>query len=116
MTDFPQPLRLAVGSHQAGSGKGCGMNVISWENGDQKITDFPKCSDRLLARVVQMVNDSYCTHAEDGLLCSPCSVRVLTLAHRTTGTGATFMRPAHPRLRRAGSMADRNRCPAVRPR
>ncbi len=27
MTDFPQPLLLAAGSHQPGSGKGCAMNV-----------------------------------------------------------------------------------------
>lgn len=35
-----EPLRLAVGSHSAGSGKGCAMNVISWENGDSTITDL----------------------------------------------------------------------------
>jgi hypothetical protein len=28
------PLRLASGSHQPGSGKGCAMNVISYINGD----------------------------------------------------------------------------------
>ena len=35
------PLRLAVGSHKAGSGRGCAMNVISWENGDSRISDMP---------------------------------------------------------------------------
>jgi hypothetical protein len=34
------PLRLARGSHQPGSGKGCAMNVISYINGDEQITDF----------------------------------------------------------------------------
>jgi hypothetical protein len=38
------PLRLARGSHQPGSGKGCAMNVISYTNGDECITDFPTCS------------------------------------------------------------------------
>jgi hypothetical protein len=88
MSKIFEPLRLAVGSHEQGSGKGCAMNVVSWENGDSTITDFPACADRLLARVVQRVNDSYCTHSGDGdgLLCAPCSVLVLELAHRTVGT------------------------------
>ena len=80
------PLRLAVGSHQAGSGQGCAMNVISWENGDTTITDTPDCADRMLARLVQKVNDGHCTHRDDDLLCPPCSVEVLALAHRTAGT------------------------------
>ena len=81
------PLQLATGSHQAGSGKGCAMNVISWENGDTTITDFPACSDPMLARIVQGVNDSICRHTTDGALCSSCSMKVLDLAHRTVGTG-----------------------------
>jgi hypothetical protein len=87
MTETLQPLRLAVGSHKAGTGKGCGMNVISWENGDTTITDYPGCADPFLARVVQIVNDHQCTHREKDLLCAPCSVEVLDLAHRTVGTG-----------------------------
>jgi hypothetical protein len=43
------PLRLARGSHQPGSGKGCAMNVISYINGDEQITDFPATSARPLA-------------------------------------------------------------------
>lgn len=81
------PLRLAVGSHQAGSGKGCAMNAISWENGDTTITDLPACADPVLARIVQRVNDSICTHRDGDLLCPSCSVKVLALAHRTVGTG-----------------------------
>ena len=38
------PLRLARGSHQPGSGKGCAMNAISYINGDEQITDFPATS------------------------------------------------------------------------
>lgn len=87
MFDFPQPLRLAVGSHQPGSGKGCAMNVVSYENGDTTITDMPACSDPMLARVVQRVNDTLCTHLDDeDRLCAECSVKVLDLAHRTVGT------------------------------
>jgi hypothetical protein len=81
------PLRLATGSHQAGSGKGCAMNVISWENGDTTITDMPACTDRFLARVVQEVNDMICTHRDGDMLCPECSIKVLALAHRTVGTG-----------------------------
>jgi hypothetical protein len=81
------PLRLATGSHQAGSGKGCAMNVISWENGDTTITDMPACTDRFLARVVQRVNDMICTHRAGDMLCPECSIKVLALAHRTVGTG-----------------------------
>lgn len=80
------PLRLAIGSHWAGSGKGCAMNVISWENGDRKISDYPRCADRLLARLVQTINDHHCGHMDNNFLCPPCSVEVLALAHRTVGT------------------------------
>ena len=81
-----QPLRLAVGSHKAGSGRGCAMNLISWENGDTTITDFPDCVDPMLARVVQRLNDTICTHSGDGLLCPDCSVVVLEVAHSVVGT------------------------------
>lgn len=85
--DFPHPLRLAVGSHEAGSGKGCAMNVVSYENGDERITDLPDCADPMLAKVVQGVNDKICIHRHgDDLLCPECSVEVLALAHRTVGT------------------------------
>ena len=62
------------------------MNVISWQNGDSTITDLPDCADPMLARVVQGVNDSHCTHRTGDLLCPPCSVEVLALADRTVGT------------------------------
>jgi hypothetical protein len=81
------PLRLAVGSHEAGTGMGCAMNVISWESGDTTITDLPACADRMLARIVQLVNDRICTHRDGDLLCPACSVKVLDLAHRIVGTG-----------------------------
>ena len=83
------PLRLAIGSHKAGTGKGCAMNVISWENGDTEITDMPACSHPFLTRIVQRVNDSICTHRDADLLCAECSLTVLDLGHRTVGTGGT---------------------------
>lgn len=98
MPDITQPLRLAVGSHKAGSGMGCAMNVISWENGDTEITDFPACSDWLLSRLVQMTNDTICGHTKvlffvesdlsrfNKILCPECSIKVLDLGHRTVGT------------------------------
>jgi hypothetical protein len=51
------PLRLARGSHQPGSGKGCAMNATSYINGDEQITDFPATSARPLASFVQLCND-----------------------------------------------------------
>jgi hypothetical protein len=87
VTAVDHPLRLAVGSHEAGSGMGCAMNVISWESGDTTITDLPACADSVLARIVQRVNDSICTHRDGDLLCPACSVKVLDLAHRIVGTG-----------------------------
>lgn len=82
--NITSPLRLAVGSHEAGSGRGCAMNIVSWENGDTEITDLPACADPLLARVVQRVNDEICSYGD--LLCPDCSEQVLDLAHRTVGT------------------------------
>jgi hypothetical protein len=78
------PLRLASGSHQPGSGKGCAMNVISYENGDKKISDYPECSDRMLARIVQGVNDSLAD--ADGYLSAENSLIALDLGHQTVGT------------------------------
>lgn len=84
MTDFPQPLRLAKGSHQPGSGKGCAMNVVSYTNGDTVITDYPNCSARPLAVLVQMVNDALA--GVDGFLSPENSVIALDLGWRTVGT------------------------------
>lgn len=84
MNDIFTPLILARGSHRAGSGKGCAMNVVSWENGDTIITDYPACSDRMLARIVQWVNDGLA--GEDGLLSADDSLIALDLGHATVGT------------------------------
>jgi hypothetical protein len=78
------PLRLAQGSHKAGSGKGCAMNVISYINGDTYITDYPECSARPLARLVQNLNDILA--GPDGFLSPENSVLVLDLGWLTVGT------------------------------
>jgi hypothetical protein len=79
-----RPLRLAKGSHQPGSGKGCAMNVISYINGDAQITDFPACSARPLAVLVQSCNDQLA--GPDGYLSPENSVLALELAWQTVGT------------------------------
>jgi hypothetical protein len=78
------PLRLARGSHQPGSGKGCAMNVISYINGDEQITDFPATSARSLASFVQLCNDLLAD--PDGYLSPENSLLVLDLGWLTVGT------------------------------
>ena len=78
------PLRLARGSHQPGSGKGCAMNAISYINGDEQITDFPATSARPLASFVQLCNDLLA--GPDGYLSPEDSFLVLDLGWLTVGT------------------------------
>ncbi len=78
------PLRLAKGSHQPGSGKGCAMNVISYINGDARISDFPACSARPLAAFVQSCNDLLA--GPGGYLSPEDSLLALDLGWRTVGT------------------------------
>ncbi|MCV6967470.1 hypothetical protein BST27_08775 [Mycobacterium intermedium] len=80
------PLRLARGSHQPGSGKGCAMNVISYINGDEQITDFPATTARPLASFVQLCNDQLA--GPDGYLSPEDSLLVLDLAWLTIGTAS----------------------------
>jgi len=81
------PMRLARGSHLPGSGKGCAMNVISYINGDEHITDFPATSARPLASFVQLCNDLLAE--SDGYLSPENSLLVLDLGWLTVGTGTT---------------------------
>ena len=78
------PLRLARGSHQPGSGKGCAMNAISYIEGDELITDFPATSARPLASFVQLCNDMLA--GPDGYLSPEDSLTVLGLGWLTVGT------------------------------
>ena len=65
----------------------CAMQVVSWQNGDTKITDFPECSARPLARMVQWLNDTLA--GADGFLSPEDSVIVLDLGWLTVGTAGT---------------------------
>jgi hypothetical protein len=78
------PLRLAKGSHQPGSGSGCAMNAVSYINGDAQITDFPACSARPLAVLVQSCNDLLA--GPNRYLSSIDSLLALELGWQTTGT------------------------------
>lgn len=55
--EIPHPLTLATGSHSSGSEYGCIMNVVSYINGDVEITDYPSCTHRVIARLLQKTND-----------------------------------------------------------
>ena len=89
-----RPLRLARGSHQPGSGKGCAMNVISYINGDEQITDFPATSARPLASFVQLCNDLLA--GPDGYLSPDDSLLVLDLGWLTVGTADVADTVVHP--------------------
>jgi hypothetical protein len=78
------PLRLAKGSHQPGSGKGCAMNVISYITGDPQVTDFPARSARPLSLLVQTSNDLLA--GPSGYLSPEHSVLALDLGWQTVGT------------------------------
>lgn len=78
------PLRLARGSHLAGSGEGCAMNAISYITGDNEITDYPECSARPLATIVQWCNDLLA--GPDGYLSPEDSILALDLGWQTVRT------------------------------
>ncbi|SRR5271166_851294 len=88
------PLRLARGSHQPGSGKGCAMNAISYINGDEQVTDFPATSARPLASFVQLCNDLLA--GPDGYLSPEDSLLVLDLGWLTVGTADAAATVVHP--------------------
>lgn len=87
--DTVQVPRLAKGSHHRGAGKMCAMNLVSWEHGDWLITDYPVSVAPALARLCQHLNDRVCVHGavEADLLCPPCSMGVIDVAHAMVGTG-----------------------------
>ena len=64
MNRITEPLRLAVGSHTAGSGKGCAMNVVSLPNGDSTITDHPALRGSL-PRQGRAAGQRHLLHAPD---------------------------------------------------
>ena len=82
------PLRLAKGSHQPGSGRGCSMNLVSYVTGEVEISDYPACASASIAMLVQWVNDALAGYdAPDGTLLSPAdSIIALELGWLTIGT------------------------------
>ncbi len=96
-----QPLRLSIGSNTGDSAHayGCIMNVVSWINGDMRITDIPDCVDVPLALYLQTVNDEIC---EDSVLevvesetltpqyfetiCPSCAMKLMDWGARAMGT------------------------------
>src|ERR1700753_1289205 len=78
------PLRVARGSHQPESGKGCAMNAISYINGDEQITDFLATSARPRGSFVQLCNDLLA--GSDGYLSPGDGLLVLDLGWLTVGT------------------------------
>ena len=103
------PLRLARGSHQPGSDKGCAMNAISFINGDEFITDFPTCSARPLAILIQACNDLLA--APGGYLSPEHSVLALELAWQTVGTAGVADTVVHAWLAELLTNPVWGRCP-----
>jgi len=63
------------------------MDVISYINGDVTITDFPACSAKPLAKLVQLLNDRL--SGPNGFLSPEASLLVLDLGWLTVGTADT---------------------------
>jgi len=80
------PLVRAGHGHADGSTGLCAMQVVSWQHGDETVTDHPDYVDRALARAVQNTNDTMCARRDGRLLCPECSMAVLALADRTVNT------------------------------
>ncbi|MGH2930839.1 MAG: hypothetical protein ACRDL8_21725, partial [Solirubrobacteraceae bacterium] len=94
MIPMPDALpRLSVGSHERGSGQACLMNLISYANGDARITDAPDCTHPVLAKTALWLNDTVCTHRDNSpLLCVECTTVMLGYEPALVGTAA----PADP--------------------
>ncbi len=60
ITDVIKPIKLLQGSHAdtAQTGSGCFMNVASYLNGDENITDKPTCVDSAVRIMMININDS----------------------------------------------------------
>ncbi|MBY0386970.1 MAG: hypothetical protein K2X56_02360 [Mycobacterium pseudokansasii] len=69
------------------------MNVISYINGDAKITDYPACSARPLAAFVQSCNDLLA--GPGGYLTPENSIIALDLGWQTVGTAGVSRRVVH---------------------
>ena len=85
--------RLSAGRGD-GYNKLCAMQSISWQRGDVEITDFPECSSRYLAVLVQYLNDEL-ADPETGYLSAEDGLSVLDLGWLTVGTGDASQQVTH---------------------
>lgn len=84
MTTVPDGLpTLSSGSHGRNSGKACVMEYVSVLTGD-RWTDFPACTNPVIARVAQIVNDTLSN--EDRHLLVPYIDRLMA----ASGSNARF--------------------------
>lgn len=93
--NIPDQLpKLAVGSHDRGSGMACIMNAISYLNGDIEISDAPDCTFPLLADAAIGLNDTLCNHRKDGdpVMCQECSHQMWLLGARIIGTSEAVVK------------------------
>jgi hypothetical protein len=91
MDRFPylQSMRL-----RKGKGRGdqlCAMQLLARASGDERPgrppTDFPRCTDVFLARIIQTVNDGICLHVDHPeLLCQRCTAQVMSVAPLVVNT------------------------------
>lgn len=60
ITDLIKPIKLLHGSHAdtTQTGSGCFMNVASYLNGDEQITDQPSCVDSAVRVMMVNINDA----------------------------------------------------------
>jgi len=91
-------LRNMVPRLSAGSGDGynklCAMQLISWQRGDMNITEFPECSSRYLAILVQYLNDELADEISE-YLSAEDALSVLDLGWLTVGTGDAGPKVTH---------------------
>lgn len=91
MTDnrITNPLTVIGGVGTPESGTGCAMQVVSYTNGDAVITDYPKCSHPILARLVQSANDTLSVRGKT-LVTRRGTVRALSPADAMTAVELGF--------------------------
>ena len=91
ITDVIKPIKLLQGSHPdtAQTGSGCFMNVASYLNGDENITDMPTCVDAAVR--VMMININDAMGAED-------RQRLIPFVHRAMRTAGSAKQVVEDRI------------------
>jgi hypothetical protein len=85
------PILLGRGGYNAREGRGCIMNVLSWEEGQRPVTDSPASVDPFLRQLGIWANDTCCSPFHSGrpdsrAICAKCTARLLEVGHRTVGS------------------------------